>query len=134
MRKNGPLAGITTLLTEELIKKFCRYIRRGMPVDGVCDYLCISYQAFHNWRDKGEKYLLGDSQPREHALYGLFAMKLRRAMAKYRYKRIKKLHSGGPGIWVREMTILERRDRRNFSRDDPQGGNDQDWTPDERYL
>lgn len=134
-RRRGAKPGSNTILTPELIKKFCRKVRKGDTIDGTCDLLGVSQTAFSAWRDKGERYRLNDNQPREHKLYGKFVRALRKAMGQYRSRMVRKLHTAeGPGAWIQFMAILERRDRANFSREGPPGGGEEHFTVDEKYL
>ena len=122
------------VLNAVLTESFCEFVRKGLPADGVCDLLGISTGSFWEWMRKGEQYLRGDLKPDEHFVYGRFVQEFRRASADYRLRIIERLDRGGNGLWARDMTILERRDRRNFSRQTPQGGEDSQYDPDERFL
>lgn len=117
-----------------MTEKFCELIREGMPIDACCDYIGINAASFHNWRAKGQKYLDSHGDPKEDALYGYFVMKTRKALAVFRRRRIKSLHKPFNDLWTRDMAILERRDRSNFSRREPEGGSEEEVTPDERFL
>lgn len=120
-------------LSPKLIESFCDLLRRGLPADGVCDYLRITKTSFWDWRRKGERYVEdGGSQP-EHALFGEFVVKIRQAMAEYRLDRVDAMHRLR-SQWVRELAILERRDRASFGRREPQGGTEEDFNADEKFL
>jgi hypothetical protein len=123
-----------SILDEEMIRRFCRLIKKGLPPDAVCDYLNISRSAFWNWITKGESFRNGDGEPKEYQLYGAFVGEFRRATALYRLRRLNALHRPGNNLWAREMTILERRDRKNFSRNEMPGGSVESIQPDERFL
>jgi len=131
---NSPKARFSRVLNQEVIDDFCSYIMKGLPTDGVCDLLGISTGSFWQWMKKGERYLRGNLQPEEHFIHGRFVQEFRRASAGYRLKIIERLDRGGNMMWARDMTILERRDRRNFSRNAPPGGQDSSFDPDERFL
>jgi hypothetical protein len=123
--------------TKELTDRFCGLIERGLPGDGCCDYLGISRTAFHVWIDKGSRYLDGGLEPAEWKVYGYFVNRYRKALAAYRLTITDDLHGRellekNKG-WVRAITLLERRDRRNYGRGEPQGGNIQDYSPDDRF-
>ena len=120
------------VLNQRVIKSFCRLILRGLPPDAACDYLGISSGVFWRWIRRGEKFLNGDGQPPEDALFGEFVRRYKRAFAKYRLNRIAKLHKSSQ--WVRELAILERRDRRSFGRYEPPGGTSDQYNPDEKFL
>lgn len=120
--------------TPDLIKRFCRLIRKGLPADAVCDYLCIRAAVYYRWLERGERYLDGGGTPPEDAHYGEFARRFKRATARYRMEQLRELHTvEGPGAWIRHMAILERRDRKNFGRNEPAGGTDENYQVDERF-
>lgn len=124
----------TTRLDDDTIDQFCELVREGLPFDACCDYLGISSTTFYAWLDKGKKYLANGGNPDEHEMCGRFYQRVRRAHAEYRRMMNQRAHSGAPGTWVRDVTILERRDRRNYGRYEPEGGNDEQYDVDERFL
>jgi len=131
--KNGLQLNPKTILTEKLTEDFCKLIVEGLPPDGVCDYLGIDDSTFWMWRRRGEKFLAANGTPENHAVYAYFLQKFKRASAEYRLDRIQNLHESKKN-WFRELSILERRDRKSFSRHDPAGGTLEDYDPDERFL
>lgn len=121
-----------TILTEGLIREFILHVKDGQTIDAVCDFLGVWSSTFWDWTKKGEKFLRGNCEPENHSIYGLFVQEMRRASAVYRFKLGKKLHNSRD--WIRAMTILERRDRKNFSRKAMPGGDETDYDPDEKFL
>src|SRR4051812_44182152 len=82
-----------TVLDDKLISDFCSLIKRGLPVDGCCDYLCVHQTSFWTWMRKGERFLAGAGAPNDdQAVYGRFVMSMRRAMAVYRLGITDRLH------------------------------------------
>lgn len=120
-------------LTPKLRKQFCTLIGRGLPMDGCCDYLSVSPSHFREWLRKGENYIHGNHEPKNHQKFGRFYLALRKAHAAYRLKILGKLHEGEKN-WTCWMTVLERRDRTSFSRYDSGGTELDDYDPDERFL
>ena len=116
-----------SILTDKLIAQFVKFIERGLPADGVCDYLGIANTTFWSWMRKGEKFILGAGEPKKFRLYGKFVKAFRRATAAYRLGLIEHLHRQGNINWTRPMAILERRDRGNFSRMEVAGGSDESF-------
>jgi hypothetical protein len=127
------LAVPKSILDEDLIRRFCRLIRKGLPPETACNFLNISRVAFWNWITKGEQFRNGNGEPGEFALYGAFVANFRRATAKYLARINKDLHEAGP-MWAKYMTILERRDRKNYSRKEAPGTDTGTIDPDERFL
>lgn len=124
--------GPTPMLTHELMEDICRQVRIGLPFDAICDLFSVSSRAMWEWRRRGEKFLNGDGEPKDWAIYAEFLVNLRRSFAQYRRGLIKKVHKNSPG-WVQFLAILERRDRDNFGRFGPQGGGEEQYDPDERF-
>lgn len=119
-------------LDEALVDRFCRLILKGLGPDSVCDYLGINPGNFWTWIKRGESYLEGDGEPKEHAIYAHFVLELKRAFARYKLRRVNALHTGK--TWYRELAILERRDRKTWGKQDPFGGMTEDFDPDENFL
>lgn len=119
-------------LTPSITRQFCRLIREGLPTDGVLDYLGVDSASFHMWKRRGQKYL-DRGYPAKWKKYAIFLRNFRRALAQWRLDRIRSMQTAGR-FWTREMTLLERRDRRNFSRWEQPGGTEDDYDPDERFL
>lgn len=129
-----PTLTVRHTLTIELIQLFTQEVREGLPFDGVCDYLGIRTHTFWKWKRLGEAYLSGDGTPEEHSIFGLFVQEIRKAAAEYRKTRLQSLHTPRNKNWFRDIVILERRDRKSFSKHDPLGGTDEDVDFDERFL
>ena len=126
--------GPKTKLNDKVMSTFCRLTRRGLPPDGVCDYIGIAPTTFWNWIKRGELYINGDCSPPEFEVYGTFVMAFRKALAQYRLARLDQIHTPGNKDWYKEMAVLERRDRKSFGRVEPQGGSFEDYDPDARFL
>lgn len=122
-------------LDDDLASKFCELIKRGMPFDGICDFLGVNSSLFYEWIRKGEAFLnSGDEAIQEHEIYGGFVALIRQASAEYRLTLINSVHREGNRNWFRDVCLLERRDRKNFSRSEPTGGDDADYSPDEKFI
>jgi hypothetical protein len=132
---DAPPVSNRTLLDDELISQFTQFTEEGMAADGVCDLLGIASSTFWSWLRKGERYLVGKGQPEEHEIYGRFVRAFRFATAKYRLKVTRRLNAEEVDKhWTRDMAILERRDRKTWGRNDPMGGEDNQFDPDEKFL
>lgn len=120
-------------MSPELIERFCRLARKGVPPDAICDYLGVSAATFWGWIRKGEEFRQ-NSVPTEWAEYGDFVECYRKAVADYRISMITRVHSEHNPYWQRELAILERRDRRNWGRNTSAIGSDTEFDPDEKFL
>lgn len=127
----GPLNH--SILNDLLIDQFCELIEDGLAADSVCNYIGIAPSTFWTWLRKGTLYLNGGESPPELRGYGVFVRRFRQSTAKYLHRIGMNLHTSEKS-WFRELEILSRRDRRTWSRDEPAGGSDDQFDPDERFL
>lgn len=121
----------TNKLTQKVIDEFSILIKQGLPFDGICDYIGLDPASFWRWKRAGERYLEA-GEPAELAICGAFVLALRRALAEYRLTLSKRAHTAKD--WYRNLAILERRDRKTYGRQDPQGGSEDSIDPDESFL
>jgi len=124
------------LLTLKMVKCICRYTQEGHTATVICDYLGISHSAFASWVRKGMDWLesSADQRTEDHAMYGYFVRKFRRAFAKYHMGLGTKLHRDGNSDWVRIITILERRDRSTYGRRPANQSAPEDYDQKETFL
>lgn len=123
----------------ELTEQICALLEKGIPIDAVCDYFGIDHKTFYDWKNKGETYLKHMETPMSAKdnwrPYAEFVLKIKEALATYRIGLTERLHQRGNKGWFRDLSILERRDRRNFGRREPFGGTmDNTPPPDEKFL
>jgi len=117
-------------------------ILEGLPVNRSCDYLGISEQSFYTWKSKGEEYLRAvceGKKPKNKGdeIHGLFVQAVVRAKATWQLeilRRSMQIESPKSSMWIRDMTLLERRDRANWSRNETLHVDDATILPDEAYL
>lgn len=129
-RKSWPV----TALTDELITEFMVWVKKGIPLDAICDYLSIDNGVFWKWVREGEKWIKGDGEPPDKERCGAFVVELKKSSAEYRMRLIKELHDKNNLSWSKQLAILSRRDRKNFGVTEIQGGDDSSFNPDERFL
>lgn len=128
--KSSPASPLDpTSLNEKLITEFCKLTVLGMPADLVCDYLGISSTDYYTWLRRGQK----PTSPDDAGCVD-FIRRYRRATAQYRQDQINKLHKAKGNGWIKHMAILERRDRKTFGRNEPAGGSDEEFAPDDKFL
>lgn len=129
LAKHKPLLKVSP----EIVPRFMELIMRGLPPDGVCDYLGIPNSTFWEWLKKGENAVESKSVAEKDKHYADFYLAFRKASAEYRLGLLDRLHRGKKN-WTCFMTILERRDRPNFSKYDQGGGDYQEFDPDEKFF
>jgi hypothetical protein len=120
-----------TILTEKLIEEFCAFVEDGKNPSAVAGFLGIDPSVYWTWIDKGRKYLQGNREPEEHAIFGRFLIEFRRAAS----ARVMELEEGLKGKeWVKNLATLERLVPDIYSRRREQGGEIESYNPDERFL
>ncbi len=125
----------SSILDESLIRQFCKLIRVGHPPDAVSDFLGITTGCYWDWMRKGEQYINGDGEPQHYAIYAQFVRQFKKAFAEYRMSLVSSLHASRVDPqWYRHLAILERRDRKTWGRNDPQGGTESEYQADEKFL
>lgn len=136
-KKKGPKRGTAhraSKLNPEVIDRICALLEEGLPIDAVCDYIGISTMVFLEWRRRGEIYSHQDEVPKEFELYVELWIRHRKAAASYRLTRQRRLNDKNNRDWVRDLAILERRDRANYGKNDPVGGTAENYEPDARFM
>lgn len=120
------------VLNEEVCQSICKYARRGIPASTILDFLGIPVSAFHEWMSKAKQYeQTGDKNLR---IYGAFLLEYRKACAKYLMTRQTIMENGDPKEYYREVVILERRDRKNWGKLEPAGGDSDDYDDTEKFI
>lgn len=133
-RQNGKAHRVLTALTDETAAHIYKLTRLGDTPDCVCDYLGISHTSFINWIRRGKAYVEGGEEPAEDRVYGDFYQNYRRAWASYRQHLRRSLHQSEDKSWIKWVTILERRDRKNYGRRDYPQANVSAIDPQAQYL
>jgi hypothetical protein len=109
-----------TKLTLQLLEKMIVFVKEGIPFTTSCSLCGISRSTHTAWMIWGRNYVEALEQNQEveedkknHAVYYKLIDK---AFAEYLYDVIKRLNSRFSMNWVRDITILERRDNENWGR------------------
>ena len=127
--------------TEDLIYDFCFHIKRMIPATTVCDLMGIGKTTYQNWKRYGREYEKqldeGEKPNPDHEIYFKFFDSERRAQGHWKVRVIER--SLNPkelkSTWVRDMTILERRDRDNWGKKDfLEVAENEHYDPDESFL
>lgn len=127
-------------LSEELVKEACELIEEGLPLESVCAYLGITRQVLYDWSEKGEKYLLELHSARgpefkEDVLEARFLLATAKSKAVLELALVRDLRNDkAHARWVRNMTILERRFRKDWGRSESIHVETEAMAPDEAYL
>lgn len=127
-----PRSNLGTKFDRQLAEQLYRELRRGVPLDVALDYLSFAPSKFWNWYRRGELYLKGVGAVATHQKYGTFVEMVKKSSAFYLRRRVR--DAGRNNDWRRHIAILERRDRKNWSKKAPPGGGLDAYDPDERFL
>ena len=121
--------------TKELILQFVELIEQGVSLDVTCDYLGVAQQTCSQWIKKGRAYNTYPESEPKYEIYGDFEAALKKAAATYNIRMVKRVHNAEKG-WSRDLAILERRDRKNYSKYDVMGGQGplESLDPDQKYA
>lgn len=119
-------------LDQKLITRICDLAQKGLPLDAICDYLGIFANDMRQWIQKGERFFRTESTDYDQQIFGELFRQLRRAMAEFRMRHIEGLND--KGTWFKSINILERIDRKTFSKFDRYDQSTEVADPDERFL
>ncbi len=122
------------VLDDDFITTFCKYLKEGMPIDSICDYMSIDGATFYDWVRKGESWIDGGQDEKPLEIYGVFVQQMRKESAAYRFTLVRRMGRPTNRNWRRELSILERRDRRNYGKQEQAGGTIDEYNPDEKFL
>lgn len=131
---------ITRKVTDKLIRECVELILEGLPIDAVCDYLTISRSAYYDWKEKGERFLDQSFTGRkvqypEDETCAVFVQAVIKAKATWQRAILaRSFQDRNKATWIRDMTMLERRDRANWGRNETVSVIDAPPLPDEAYL
>lgn len=128
-----------TKLTNELLAQVCIFLEEGLPPTTACEYIGISYTTHYSWINKGANYISalddGNKPPKlEWKIYAIYLLEVKKAIAKYLKKKIDNVNGNFTPAWVRDITILERRDSKNWGRNITTIERDESKNPDESFL
>jgi len=145
-RKSGPYmipVGSRAAITDALQNQMVSHIEDLLPVEDACALIGLLQSTHYRWMKNGKVYIEScdtdttESPIKEHLRYAAYFMAINKALAKFRQKLINrsfvpdKLEAG----WIRDMTILERRDRQVWGRiTDAMLDRKDDYDPDEAFL
>ncbi len=131
---------ITRKCTPRLIKECVKLILEGLPIESVCDFLTISRSAYYDWKEKGERYLDQSYTSRnpeypEDEPCAIFVQAVIRARASWQRAILQRsFQDANKATWIRDMTMLERRDRAIWGRNETVSVIDAPPLPDDSYL
>ena len=122
-------------LTQDVVTQIIPYIIEGVPLSVICGLCGITESTWHRWLDAGKRYLdTGEPGP-DADIYGQFYEEVERAKALWQLTVIRQSLQGEAykANWVRDLTILERRDKANWGKEAYSSGST-NYNPDEKFL
>lgn len=126
-------------LSISLIDDFCSLIKRGLPPNKVCLYLCVSSTRMNEWLRLGREYLLtleeGKEPEEKNLLEAAFTQRVANAEADWQLKICdRSFQEKYKATWTRDVTLLERRDRSNWGRNQIITVDEDSRLPDSAYM
>lgn len=120
------------------------YIERLLPVKDACALIGLFENTHYRWMRLGKEYITYREEEEDDDLilnrnrhFADYYLAINRAIANMRKRLIDRSFEPDSlrPTWVRDMTILERRDRENWSRSKELFMNrEEDYDPDESFL
>ena len=121
-------------LNLNVIEEVEDYLSRGLPITKCCQLMGISRQCYYLWVRKGQEFLK-ERKPDKYAINALFVESIDRAVAKWQLHILdRSFQDAYSANWVRDITLLERRDREHWSRSEIVNHKEHTVDPDERFL
>lgn len=126
-------------LTPDLTKRLCELLKEGLPREPASCLLQVLPMQLYRWLDNGQAYLdavyNGRRPDKDHQADADFLVAIKKAEAEWQHSLIKRsFQNRAASMWVRDMTMLERRDRKHWSRSETLAVRDAPALPDEAYL
>lgn len=126
-----------TKITPEVLKIFEENLALGLPQMHCCSLAGISHDTFFRWLERGR--LLSEApQPEDDSQeqYLEFWIVVNQAQAMFQVTKLRGSLTSerfNPN-WVRDMTMLERRDRKHWGRSQELDVRTGEIAPDEKFL
>lgn len=126
--------GRNSKLTMEMLKEIVQHLTDGLPVMHACNIVGITEDTWYRWQKQGELYLQTGA-PEEYEVFGIFTEEVKKAISTWQLNLVKRLNGEQyKPTWVRDVTLLERRDRGHWGRSDAARTGGTNVAPDERFL
>ena len=125
-------------MLETIFDVFIEYLEEGNPIDTTQDLVGIGTITYNKWIKRGEDYeekvLEGTHDPMDYTCYK-FMVKVRKAIAISKRRHVLRLNSNNPFTdWRRSLAVLERRDKKNWSKEVININKEVVYDPDEAFL
>lgn len=122
---------LRTRLDYDTIEEICVSVAEyGTPFSDLANSLAICPTMLTEWRRRGDNYRLAGGPP-EHEIFGDFVAALVIAAGEYAVKLNANIQRSKD--WFRFLKIAERRMPETYGVN-PQGGSDQVFNPDDKFL
>jgi len=127
----------------ELCRVMCFYLSHFIPVHDACFLLGIFENTHYRWMKAGKDFVASyeddweEKASKSHKKYAYYYLAINRALALFRKKIITRSLAPDKFVptWVRDITILERRDKNTWAKATDVGLTTEDaYDPDEAFL
>jgi len=120
----------------EIIDQLIDLILEGLPLDQCCHVVGMSLDNLYKWKKYSQQFRDNNGKPEGYEKYYNAIKKLDHATGIWQLGLVRRSfgESNNP-FWIRDMTILERRDRKNWGKTEPaEMRAEYEYDPDETFL
>lgn len=126
-------------LNYDILKDICDLLEEGLPPTTACEYLGITTGIHKKWLEKGLNYInivneKSGTPEKDLKIYADYYIEVKKSVAKYLTTKIENVNGNFTPSWVRDITILERRDSANWGRNITVTEKEEIKNPDESFL
>lgn len=100
----------------KVLKLIPSLVRKGLPLASVARYIATTESRLKKWLERGEQAVEESNTEYEERIYAELYLRVAKAFAEYEAKNLDSLNDPENGHWRRPLSILERRDARNWNR------------------
>lgn len=141
-KKEKPIRIKRTTLTPGLQERLCSHLEAFIPIKDACALERMTDRCHYTWLTRGKDHVdlvdagKEDETEDKDIPYAEYYLAVKAALANFRKRIIDRsfvTDAFMPG-WIRDITILERRDRDDWGRHNDLSLDKEDFNPDESFL
>lgn len=127
----------------DIARAMAFYIKGFIPIQDACFLIGLFENSHYRWMKQGKDYISSieedwdEQQPEKNKRYAYYYIAINKATAGFKKKLIERSLEPDKFMpsWVRDLTILERRDRSSWAKaTDANMGIEEHLDPDESFL
>ena len=120
----------------EVLDVIEQLIRKGMPLASVARSIATTETRLKRWLERGEVAVDEENWDESERIYSELFLRAARAQSLYEESQLDSLNDPDNGNWRRPLSILERRDARNWDRKpmDEGGDSGEEFEADQKFV